>query len=1296
MANSAVVGVLRALLTANTVEFDSAMARGAESAKKFSREMRSIGAQASQVGSALTKTLTLPLAGSVAAVGKLAMDFESSFAGVRKTVDGTEAEFAVMAQQFRNLAKEIPVNVNELNRLGEAAGALGIPKDDIVEFARVMAMLGVTTNLTSNQAADSIARIQNIFGAAGKDTDRLASTLVALGNAGASTESEIVEMAQRIAGAGHSIGLSQAQVLSFASTLASVGINAEAGGSSISRIFLKMNDAVMGGGKALEEFGRVAGVSGAEFKRAFETDAAAATVMFISGLGRLKTEGENTNATMESLIGKNIILKDTINRLSGSGQLLTTQLALGNKAWSDNSALTKEAGERFKTLSSQLTTLWNRVKDVGITLGLALMPAFKTAVEVASAFVPVIETIAKGFAAMPDAIKVVTLGLVAVGAAIGPIIFVAGQLVMATAAVSGAFATNGIAARGMAVALTSVQAQLPTLTAGLRAVGASAALTQTQVSALGLTLSGLGGLAAGAAAGFAGWQLGRVISEVFDLDNKIANLTARIFRLGDLAGEEAAAKMDVLKLASKNAGRTITDFSEALRINEQAVQNQRHALEDGKTTIDAFQGPIQSLASRNFTVAESLKAARAELTAMSAATRRDLVTAIDSGALSIKEMAEGTGLSEHAIKLFKDQLRDTAKAAREVAADFEAAGPSVELWIEYLREEYWAGPTEAMLELGDALQRLENIRHGIKPGALTGFGDDIVDVKPPDLGDVYGPTIEQLYEPIERVGDFLRTKLGASVLAAFQGGGNVGQTIGATVGGFFTGTGSTVGKKIADGLTKHLGGAIGGAIGSIIPGLGTVLGGLAGKVFGKIFDDPEKKINPIREAFVQLHGGLETLNGKAAKAGMSLNALLSAKNEKQYQAAINELNAAFEEHNQKIEKAKSLVEDLGPAMGVVTSAFKQNFDQFSSLGSQIADARKELESARDQARQFGNTDGIGPANKKLAELQKQQKSAADGFKQQLKDLGVVAVASVGAALEAGYSLSKAVEMNHDALAQLRQAYDDLGMSTEDAFLQSLFVQDAMVQRAPQLTAGVSSLGQAMSTLAQLGMLNAETFGAMERTGAAMYSKLQAEAAAAGGTTKDALLPMQTFLQEAKDRAEKLGIPLDANTEMLIEQSKELGIWRDKGKTANEILLEGLEKILAKMDQIIDRTMRAGDAMAGLVPPGVPTDGVPAYAARGGRVTRSGVMNYLAGGGYAGGWMPRGTDIVPAMLTPGELVVTASQQEALHSNAAALMAGANAGGGGGTLVVQTVMRDGSVIAEVVVPHLRYELRRQGII
>src|SRR5688572_23054408 len=121
------------------------MKRVSSSANAWSKDLASIGKQATAVGSTLTKSLTLPILGLGLASIKAASDFESSFAGVRKTVDATEPEFAALAQGLRDMAKEIPTSVNELNAVAEAAGQLGIKKDDILEFTRTMADLGVTT-----------------------------------------------------------------------------------------------------------------------------------------------------------------------------------------------------------------------------------------------------------------------------------------------------------------------------------------------------------------------------------------------------------------------------------------------------------------------------------------------------------------------------------------------------------------------------------------------------------------------------------------------------------------------------------------------------------------------------------------------------------------------------------------------------------------------------------------------------------------------------------------------------------------------------------------------------------------------------------------------------------------------------------------------------------------------------------------------------------------------------------------------------------------------------------------------
>ena len=451
MANNITVGILRALLTLDTAQFHQGMRESVGSAAKFEGQMRKLGGNLTQIGSTLTGAVTLPIVAAFGGAAKAAIDFESSFAGVRKTVDASQAEFATMAQQFRGLSKDIPVSVNELNRLGEAAGALGIPKAEIVDFSRVMAMLGVTTNVTSDQAAESIAKIQNIFGASGKFTENFASTLVDLGNKGASTEAEILALATRIASAGNTVGMTQPQVLAFSAAIANVGMEAEAGGSAFSRVVLEISKAVSAGGKDLQGFAQVAGMSSQQFATLFKTNAAGAMQAFVEGLGRIKQGGGDLNAVLGDLGFTEIRQSDLLRRLAGDSTGVGAALGVANTAWQQNTALQDEAGKRFATFQSQLTLLWNRFQDIGITLGTALMPLMTAFLNILNAIMPVIAFLAESFAAMPLPLQIMAVGFAGFVAALGPVLLIVGQLAMGLAALIG---VGGFA--GLMTALTTV------------------------------------------------------------------------------------------------------------------------------------------------------------------------------------------------------------------------------------------------------------------------------------------------------------------------------------------------------------------------------------------------------------------------------------------------------------------------------------------------------------------------------------------------------------------------------------------------------------------------------------------------------------------------------------------------------------------------------------------------------------------------------------------------------------------------------------------------------------------------
>lgn len=348
----------------------------------------------------------------LAIAGKAAMDWESAFTGVRKTVDGSPQQIAALEAELRKLARTLPATHEEIAGVAEAAGQLGIKRKDIAEFTKVMIDLGNTTNLTAEEAATGLAKLSNIMGTSSSDVDRLGSALVALGNDGASTEADILAMALRIAGAGKTIGISESAVLAFASALSSVGIEAEAGGSSISRVMINMEQAVRAGGKAVAGFAEVAGMSADDFTKKYKEDAAGAIITFISGLNRMQESGGNVFATLEKLGFGEIIVRDALLRAAGASDVFTKSLKVGSSAWAENNALTEEASKRYETSASKLQVAGNQIKDSLIDVGAAIAP-------VAVAGAQAISDVVRAFQSLPGPVQDVVTWVGVASAAIG-------------------------------------------------------------------------------------------------------------------------------------------------------------------------------------------------------------------------------------------------------------------------------------------------------------------------------------------------------------------------------------------------------------------------------------------------------------------------------------------------------------------------------------------------------------------------------------------------------------------------------------------------------------------------------------------------------------------------------------------------------------------------------------------------------------------------------------------------------------------------------------------------------------
>jgi hypothetical protein len=489
-------------------------------------------------------------------------------------------------------------------------------------------------------------------------------------------------------------------------------------------------------------------------------------------------------------------------------------------------------------------------------------------------------------------------------------------------------------------------------------------------------------------------------------------------------------------------------------------------------------------------------------------------------------------------------------------------------------------------------------------------------------------------------------------------------------------------SKFGEGLSDKLASVFGvksaegaGGIANLVTGgLKAGLAGLAslavsgiGALFGKLFDNPEKQINPIRQAFVNAAGGLDVLNEKAHAAGVTLNAMLNAKNPEQYKKAIDDLNAAFDRHN------KGLADAVGGtnALGL---AFRKPFDdaqaqldsltqRFQTQGVDLAKLLLKTPSKDDAAaakfgldlasQVFEAMRKAGATEQDILGLQSQLELARTTLQPQFEHLGLYIAATFGAQIKEGASAFDAFMKLQPAFKALSDGIYKFGLQSTDTIDQLIRIE-RVVDANKDVFESIQAVTQVYDGLTAAGYTTRELFVAFGQDIAAQFKKL----IDFGSDANEVMVLMQPELQRLWEGQEKFGLVTDEATQKLLKQAEEQGLVGPKMKSINEQILDVLTQIrdvlsgaktatdewgksLTRLPKVIDVAVR----FSGDTPPDFGN-----FAATGGLVTASGIQHFTRGGRVLP-FRARGTDTVPAMLTPGEMVLTKAQQAAILGGSA---------------------------------------------
>lgn len=670
MADRSIVVRLQAVVSGFKEQMGQAGKAAGDLADKVEASQQSLN----RVGGVATKAGLLIGVG-LGLAAKAAIDWESAWAGVTKTVDGSASELATLEGQLRGMAKTLPATHSEIAAVAEAAGQLGVKTKDVASFTKVMIDLGETTNLTADEAATSLAQLMNVMGTAPADVGRLGAAIVDLGNKGASTERDVVQMGQRIAAAGKSVGMAETDVLGFASALASAGVEAEAGGTAISQTFKEIDKAARKGGASLDLIAKTAGMSSEAFTKAWKEDAAGATVAFVEGLGDMQAAGQDANGVLDQLGMTGMRQSDSIMRLAQAGDLLADNIRNSSAAWEENTALVAEASKRYETTESKIKIAWNNIQDSAITAGGVMLPVISDMATKAAG-------LAEAFGDLPDGMQRVAVGAGVMAA--GGLLAVGGLAKMLT---------TGLELRSSLKELATIS---PKAGAGLKTVGKVAA-----VAAVALTAAAVANAAVGDS-----WKKGQASAD--DLAHSMANAKAVALDLDDAFqftdGALLVTKFDGVGAALKRAldPSPIESFGDVMN---SLFPGQVNTLDRMRSQFGELDKAITSLASGGMGEQAAAQFAKVAESAAQVGIGTDrLVTLFPQYKAQLEGVAQSLGVVGLSTQDYVDWMGGKVPPAIQAAA---AAADSADPTISKL-----AGTTESAAEAAkkaaDAARELAN------------------------------------------------------------------------------------------------------------------------------------------------------------------------------------------------------------------------------------------------------------------------------------------------------------------------------------------------------------------------------------------------------------------------------------------------------------------------------------------------------------------------------------------------------------------------------------------------------------
>lgn len=542
-------------------------------------------------------------AGGLAFATREAMKFETAMAGVKKVADGTDEQYANLADELKKMGAELGISAAEMADLAAAGGQLGIPIEKLSEFTAIASKMSVAFGMTAEEAGNAAATIANVFQLPIGEVEKLGDAINVLGNNTAAREKDIVAAMARIGGTAKQFGLAADEAAALADAFIALGKPPEVAATAINAMLQKLQTA-QSQGKDFQAALEGIGTSADEMAANIAANPQQALTEFLHKLEGL--DKQSRALTLSQLFGTEY--SDDIALLVGSLGEYEKALGLVNDQSQIQGAMQKEAAAALNTTEGQINKAKAAVSNMAGELGNALLPILKITASTVETVATAISDFTKDFPVLSKL----------------AIYFAAARVAMeaysAVVRLGGAAALKSLVSQKAAVDALTVSYGKAGLAAKEYGISAAAGAAQTRgVSGLA---SGLSAVASrwgliGTLAVTAGEALGSFIQDLYEhipglrgIFDEIARPIAMIESLvttGSLDKYHEFFKTDAeIKRELAESNKKATEAA------EKAAAAKKKAAEEEVAAVKALQAEYRASAAEQAALERSMAALRAD------------------------------------------------------------------------------------------------------------------------------------------------------------------------------------------------------------------------------------------------------------------------------------------------------------------------------------------------------------------------------------------------------------------------------------------------------------------------------------------------------------------------------------------------------------------------------------------------------------------------------------------------------------------------------------------------------------